>query len=150
MNRKALSPVIATILLVSIALVLALIIFLWAKSFVGDAIEKDGQAVELVCEDVNFKAEAYGTKLYIENIGNVPLYGVEIRKKELIGEVKNVETFTESVAAGETSEGIQLSIEDIDAGDTIIVVPILLGETNEYKKAHVCEKDFGEEIIVGV
>ena len=86
MNRKALSPVIATILLVSIALVLALIIFLWAKSFVGDAIEKDGQAVELVCEDVNFKAEAYGTKLYIENIGNVPLYGVEIRKKELIGE----------------------------------------------------------------
>ena len=77
-GKKGLSPVIATVLLVSIALVLAVIIFLWARSFVAEQIEKGGRVVEMACEDVKFLAEAYSGQLMIENVGSVPLFGVEI------------------------------------------------------------------------
>ena len=92
-NKRALSPVIATLLLVSITLVLAAVVFFWARHFIGEAITKEGEKIELLCDDVRFVAEAYGGKLQLQNTGTVPIYAVEIRKKALFGDVSTVGEF---------------------------------------------------------
>lgn len=157
LKKRGLSPVIATMLLVALALILAVIVFLWARSFVGESIQKQGREIEQSCEEVSFRAEAFASgvdsgKLSVVNIATVPLYGVEIRKKQVLGEITQVETFQNSmVLSGETGEiSIAQLVNDgeIVACDELIVVPVLLGETEQYKKAHVCDKDYGVEIIV--
>ncbi|MBU0761307.1 MAG: hypothetical protein KJ858_06510, partial [Nanoarchaeota archaeon] len=65
-KRRALSPVIATVLLIAIALVLAVIIFLWARSFIGEGLEKDGRAIDKACENVVFNADASVSEVSIE------------------------------------------------------------------------------------
>jgi len=154
-KKRGLSPVMATVLLVGMAVVLDVIIFFWARFFVGEAITKDGQAIELLCDQVDFKADAYGTPLtlYVENTGSVPLYGVEIREIGLFGDIIGVEAFQGSqVLAGETeSVGIPSEAE-VEDGDVLLVVPLLLGEVQDEpsrKKAHVCDVDYSKEIVVG-
>jgi len=149
LKKRGISPVIATVLLVSIALTLAVIIFIWARSFVSEAITKDGQAINLVCEDISFDAEYNSGQVLIVNRGNVPLYGVELSKVSLgsrthIGEG----TFIQPVGTGE-SVGISVG-ETLAAGDKISIVPIILGEQEEYKKAFVCGESFSVESTVTV
>ena len=39
-GKKGLSPIIATVLLIVITLIIAMIIFLWAKNFIGEKTKK--------------------------------------------------------------------------------------------------------------
>lgn len=153
-KKRGLSPVIATVLLVLLAVILAVIVFLWARSFIGENIQKQEQKIELICEKVNFVPEAIksdtglSSKIYIQNNGDVPLYGIEVRTKKFIGSVETIGTFSEKyIYSGETGE-VTVDLSSVDAGETLLVVPILLGETDEYKKAYVCDKDYGKETIV--
>jgi flagellin-like protein len=146
-DKKGLSPVIATVLLVAIALVLAVIIFLWALSFIGESITKDGSAIELACEHVVFEAEASSTTIDVVNRGNVPIYGLEIRQAGNVGgEVLQFERLPHTIRNGETES---IPISSLSGVDEILVVPVLLGESGNYKKEHVCDSDYGEEITVG-
>jgi len=155
-GKRGLSPVIATVLLVSLALVLAVVVFLWARSFVGESIIKNERDIALSCDEVSFKAEAYNNRIFIENSGRVPIYGIEILRKRTIGEIKEVAVFDEnqggvSLYSGE-SDDVDISglISDgtLEVGDLVSVVPILLGESERYKKAHVCSEGFAEEILI--
>src|SRR3990167_1849027 len=144
-GKRGLSPVVATVLLVSITLILAVIVFFWARSFIGETIEKNERAIEMSCEEVDFLIEAYNDgsgkgKLSVQNIGSVSIYGVEMRIKGK-GEIKEIGRSCVTVNPGNT-ETYEL-IEGVDSGDTIIAVPILLGETNTEKVAHVCDSDYG-------
>ncbi len=137
---------IATVLLVLIALALAAIIFLWGKSFVTEKITKFGGAVEQACEDIVFGAEAVASEqeVRVVNRGNVPLYGIEVRKKGL-GSVEKVGVFeSQSVLAGETES---VPVSGLVSGDTIVVVPMILGEGGDVKKSFVCG-DAGVETTV--
>ena len=158
LQKKGLSPVVATVLLISIAVVLAVIIFMWARYFVGEKIEKEGRSIELLCDEVKFVAEAYGGKLYVENSGSIPLYGMQIRKKGTFGtDVAGQVLFpSRSLNAGETFAGASGSGDGnlpgmISNGDDITVVPMLLGEVagKNSPTFHICDKDYGQEIRVG-
>lgn len=146
-KKVGLSPVIATMLLIALALVLAIIIFLWARNFIGEAVEKEGRAIELSCAEVSFRAERAGDKIDIENIGTVPIYGIEVRKKTGLSlEILGVETLEGTITVGQTSSVPLLNRGDITEGDELVIVPILLGETDRFKKSYVCDADFGETI----
>ena len=148
-KRRALSPVIATILLVSIALVLAVIIFLWARSFIGEGLEKEGRAIDKSCEEVVFSAEAFPGTLTVENLGNVAIYGVEIKRvdNQLGTEISQAEQFKSSITIGATGN-VEVPLE-IGARDTIMVIPVLLGEKGSQTGTHKCDDDYGVEITVG-
>ena len=73
-GKKGLSPIIATVLLIVITLIIAMIIFLWAKNFIGEKTKKFNEPVENACERVSFDAEAFESgDIDIINRGNVPL-----------------------------------------------------------------------------
>ena len=141
-NRRGLSPVIATVLLISIALVLAVIIFMWARSFVSEKVQKFSAPVENSCTDINFEAEASAGKIDVVNRGNVPLYGIEVRKVSA-GTIEGVMQFPEStIGEGETSS-VDISSYGIEDGTQLLIVPIILGEANGYKKAYTCDEKYG-------
>lgn len=151
LKKRGMSPVIATILLVALGLILAVIIFLWARTFIGESVQKEGRNIEQSCEEVSFEAEIFllDKKLSIENIGTVPIYGAELRKKQVIGEIKKVGIIREGIiTAGKTGTILLEQDIELESGDAVIVVPVLLGETENYKKAFICDKAYGVEVIV--
>ncbi|MBI2452542.1 hypothetical protein HYV50_05735 [Candidatus Pacearchaeota archaeon] len=151
-QKRGLSPVIATMLLVSLAVVLAVIVFFWARSFLAETITKEGVDIDQSCSSVDFEVEADSSlrelTITIVNKGDVPIYNVEIKKKGL-GEEKTITDIENqnSISPGETAT-ISLSSLDLRTGDEISVVPILLGETETYKKAYVCEDNYAKETTV--
>ncbi len=151
-SKRGLSPVIASVLLIAIALVLAMIIFIWAKSWVGENIQKDlgggPEAIDSFCDDIQFVAETeVSGRVTLNNIGNVPIYGVEIKRKQG-GSIENVGSaiFDNGIPKGSTGRA-DISLPDVSVGEEIIITPVILGETKEYKKPYVCEK-FGETVRV--
>ncbi|MBU0466079.1 MAG: hypothetical protein KJ718_03515 [Nanoarchaeota archaeon] len=150
-KKRGLSPVIATTLLVSVALVLAVIIFMWARVFIPEVIEKGGQDVAMVCEDVRFLAEARdGTReLFIQNIANVPIYAIEMR---ILGQGEIVDV-GQPVGGGTIGTGQTMNLtlpSEATFGKTVVAIPILLGETESEMVPYVCDIDYGVEVVVEV
>lgn len=83
MNKKGVSSVIATILLIALVVVLATIVFLWARGFIKEQIEKFGTPIENQCENIDWEVRKVAssgdiTSLSISNNGNIPIYDVSI------------------------------------------------------------------------
>jgi len=151
-NKKGLSPVIATVLLISIALVLAVIIFLWARSFVGEAVSKEKYGrIELACADIKFRAEAFATSpgyaqtIDVVNDGNVPIYGVDIRRKD-VGTIESVKKFDSTIGNGKT-QSINVSSSSFSVNDELQLTPIIVGTAGETKKTYTCT-DYSVDVKV--
>ncbi len=146
-NKKGLSPVIATVLLIAISLAIAMIIFLWAKATIGESTLKFKEPISNSCDRISFAAESdlASGKINIENKGNVALYGVEIRKKDT-GSVIDVKTLQHTIFTGETGS-VELPSELLQ-GDEIIIVPVILGESGNYKKPYTCAESYGVGAVV--
>ena len=143
-ERRGLSPVIATVLLITLALVLALIIFFWARGLINENIIKFGEPAENSCDNIVFDAEADSEngKIRVVNRGNVPLYGIEVRNLNE-GSISEGEFFEMVVGVGETGK---VEVKLTDLGE-ILVVPVILGEQDEERVQHVCD-DQGIEVSV--
>lgn len=152
MQKRGISPIIATVLLISIALILAVIIFLWARSFISEKAQKFGEPIENSCESIKFDAEAtfdeQNSELTIDvvNRGDVPIYGLEIRKKGL-GSVEAVGVLNEqTISNGET--GTIKTPYTGASGDQIAFVPLILGEAGDVKKSYTCDEKYGVETTI--
>ena len=156
MNKKGLSPVIATTLLVLIAVVLAAIIFWWVRQFVQESVQKDiggGLApIDSFCKDIKFNADISGDgKVTLQNNGQIPIYGLDVKKKGF-ATLKSIGTATSKyygVQNGDT-EDLQSGsiIGNVYSGDTVLLVPILLGQGNDNQKTYICDESFGVEVKV--
>lgn len=150
LEKKGVSPVIATVLLIALVIIIAVIIFLWFRGMTKEAITKyGGTNVELVCDEVSFDADYDGTnkKIYISNTGNIPIYDMKVKiYRERSYETKSIANWPETgINQGGGFEG------GFDAGEAnkIVLIPVLLGESERGKRAHTCEEDFhGVEVEV--
>lgn len=145
MNKKGVSPIIATILLVAITLVLAAIIFLWARGFISEKVSKFEQPIENACDDVDFDASisdgTNGVNLKVNNKGNVPIYAFNI-KVFGEGEVRVVENLGATMNIGDIYSNENLEF-DGDDKDEFLLVPVVLGSTDSGKVAYTCGDEFG-------
>ncbi len=162
-EKKGVSPVIATVLLIVIVVVLATIIFLWARAFLSEKAVKGDRTVEVSCGQVEFESQVVENSpncpdlpcapncpgnvnkesaVDINNIGNVPIYGIKIFEwdKGLGSVVAN-----EPLAGGTITVGKSVFIclgEDVDTGNSFRIVPKLLAEQDGKRVAYACpEKD---------
>ncbi len=145
MNERGISPVIATVLLVSMAVVLALIVLFWARGFISEEIQKRGEPIQNSCEEIDFVAEISDFNLKVINKGNVAIYGIEVKKKDF-GSISNLDNQDKQIPPGETSE--EISITGLSSGDNVIVVPKILGEKDDKKISFTCDIEFGYPIKV--
>ena len=151
-GRKAVSPVIATVLLVAIVIILIAIIFLWAMRFIPEMILKnDGikdKAVEQVCGDVVFEAQLKGAGtnfvLGIKNTGNIPISSLNILKISKFK--KDTEVIKIDLTKGEAKS---VTIAGLGSYEKINAIPMLLGKVKNGKlKEYTCPEDNGKEIEV--
>ena len=157
MKKKGVSPVMATIILIAIVVILALIIFLWAKGFVGERAQKFGSAIELSCDKTNFEVSILSggetgcegsdsQRLDILNKGNVPLYGFVIKEKGK-AEIKIKTTVEKETITIGSSDTFCFNSELPEEGE-VLVIPIILGETDSGKVAYTCGDQYGVAAIV--
>ncbi len=152
LKKRGLSPVVATMLLITLALILAVIIFLWARSFIGESVQKQGADVEQSCQEVYFEVQAFASSgIDIVNQGTIPIYAMEVRKSALLGDSAGVENLN-----GDTSIGIGQSAHInfpenmiVNAGETLELTPVLLGQLeNGETKTHVCSSSYTQEVEI--
>jgi len=159
-EKRGLTPVVATILLVALAIIIAVIILLWARGFMKEIIEKSiagkSERIENFCGDLSFSADVFLTDSKLEigvtNTGDIPIYGVQITK---VDETKGSKVNTGqiilnggSLTSGESSSGEVNSGIPFEEGDSVLIVPILLGEVKEQKTWYVCDEQYGAEEVV--
>lgn len=139
-RKKAVSPVIATVLLIAIGFVLAGIIYSWAGGFIS-RLSPPAQA----CNEVNFKAGVFCEEncvLEVFNRGNVDLYGFVVKsiKEGAVVVEETPETFVEA------GDSISINLESsYNEGDILLIVPIVLNEKGEQS---ICADNYGIEVSV--
>ena len=150
-ERRGLSPVIATILLIGIVVVIALIVFLWIRGLTEEAITKfDGENVKLVCDKVRFDAEYSSSTetVYISNTGNVPIYQMKARLSGG-GSYETVLVEDDWPETGLNPGGPYSGSLDVSGSEKIVLIPVLIGKTDSgAKRSYTCEESQGKEIAV--
>ncbi len=149
MDKKGVSPVIATVLLIVITVILGGLVFVWANGFFKEGSTKNGEPVENSCGLINFEAQyiADSKSIQINNKANIPLYGFQI-KTSGSGSVDVKKTLEATLGLGES---ISIGVSDIgtlNAGDKIIVVPIILGERGVGSEQYTCPDSTGQSVSV--
>lgn len=152
-SKKGISPVIATSLLVAMVVVIGLIIFLWFRGFTEEAVTKfGGTNVKLVCRDVQFESSYSGGQISIVNIGNVPIYSFQLKiEKPGSHSTEDIKEITDWPIEGLNQGGsFSGSIENsIGIGtEEIKVIPVLRGTSSKGARTHVCDEQYGEEIVL--
>ena len=150
MKRRGISPVIATVLLIAMVVVIALIIFLWFRQMTQEAVTKfDGENVELVCGKVEFDASYSGGTLYITNNANVPIYRMKIKTGGATRKTTTIGTDEGWPGNGLNQGGTFSGNIDVGGATEITLIPVLLGESESGRKTYTCkENQYGYEISV--
>jgi flagellin-like protein len=127
LKKKGLSPVIATVLLVVLALVLAAIIFLWARGFVTEQLEKQGKPTDQVCKDVSFEIDSTpvggGVEVQIVNRGNIPIYNFDV--KFVGAKDSSIKSFNFGVDVGGATDRELIPI--VGNPTQLVLYPMILG-----------------------
>jgi len=159
-SKRGLSPVVTTALLILVAIILFIIIMVWVKSFIKEQVEKDlgggPEPIQNFCDKVQFSADIYidadGPKVSMENNGDVPIYGVEVKVRKLASiKSAGIATHPFSVKSGDTIENIEVLGDgsgEIAVGNKVTLVPILLGEGTSEQKMYTCDNKYGIEAEV--
>lgn len=153
MNKKGLSPVIATVILISIALILAVIIFLWARSVLTEKAQKFDEPVEYACERVSFDADirrdtadTTSSKIIVDivNRGDVPIYKLILNVDDGDGNVDVLTSNGNTVSNGATGS---YTFDD-RSGTSFKVIPVIVGQAGDVKKAYTCEEQYGKDLEI--
>lgn len=157
-DKKGVSPVVATILLVAIAIILALIIFFWIRSLIGESITKfDNQNAETLCSELEFDAVYYpdSKEISLFNSGEIPIYDFEVLIKKTGGH--NTVTLKESaqnwptigLRSADTFSGVLNNIENSNSVNEIKIIPILrgTGTSSGQVRTLTCKQNFGVSVF---
>ena len=129
-DKRGLSPVIASVLLILLVLVLASLIFLWARGFISEQIEKFDRPVDSICEDIRFDAElvveAGFDTLEVRNTGDVDIFNFEVKRIQGGNSESDVFKFSVPSGGGERKD-FNFNMKDGSNPEKIIVYPTLVG-----------------------
>lgn len=134
-SKKGVSPIVATILLIIIAIVAIAIIFIWARSVIKEGVVKLGEPIENVCNDVSLDASLNVNNLDIVNTGGrVGLEGVAL--KDNSGDLHVCDI---NIPPGGSGSVDVTSCDPSVIGDEVkSIIPILRSDDGE---TYNCEKN---------
>ena len=135
-NKKALSPLVATVLLVALSVTIAAIIYIWLQSFITEQTLKNDALIDKSCEMIGYASEVSpdGATLTINNEGNIPIYKLYIKSikddgSSVVWEKSPMsDSITRTPVIGPGTI-VDINMEDIrDSGAiTIQIIPALYG-----------------------
>ena len=121
-KNKAISPVIATLLLILIAIAAAVLVYVWVTGFATGTTSKGAPELE---EKFKVEATSYtsgtGLKIYIRNIGLVPVVIDTIYIRDSTGSLITVSDVDITISAGSlTSTTLDTGLS-LNRGTTYII-----------------------------
>ncbi len=130
-QKKGISPVVSTVLLITMTIILAAIILLWARGFIKESLTKeiggDIKRVESRCSEISADSilnDDVGKTFGFTNTGNVPIYAVDLKLAEKDSGSSKVER------EGGVNPGFSIVFDyNYDEYEEVKVIPILLGKT---------------------
>ena len=130
-KKRAVSPIISTVLLILIVIVIAVIILLWSKGFIKERVLKFNKPVDTVCDqDIKLKTFVNDDGSFgFTNDGNIPIHSFDLKISELgSSSVLRIED--------RVNPGYSITIEPNDIGisdyyqlDEVKIIPVILGKT---------------------
>lgn len=106
-RNRAVSPLIATVLLIGIVIAAVAMIFLWMNKFVGETIQKYSENINVICDRIQYTASldqglvAGHYEITINNQGNDNIYQFNLKFKAKGTSVSG--TFSPKMPEGTTS-----------------------------------------------
>lgn len=128
LGKKGVSPLIATVLLISLVIILIVTVIFWVKGFVNERISKEGALAdaELKCTEINMDLKniqaTEGTKLIVElqNAGSEDIAGIIFKIEEDTFDYSNLvtvesiirpfETFSQKIEVGQVGTGYKVTL----------------------------------------
>lgn len=154
MKTKAISPLIATVLLIGIVIAASTMVYVWSRGFIAEEIKKFGESIDVACNKVAYDVHisAKGGKIFelvISNHGNVGINEINIKAiqggKSVIKALSQLspEGSPIVIGMGETAT-ISLNLDEfgLDFFDSVDVTPVLLGkgEKSGRTKLYACKE----------
>jgi len=152
-QKRGVSPVIATVLLVAMVVVIGLIIFLWFRGLTEEAVTKfGGRNIKLVCDDVDFLSDYYAGTLSISNIGNVPIFGMKVRisaqgSYETL-DIRNLSVDWPEIGLRQGGTFSGNLVSEFSGAEQVSLIPVLMGSSSSGNQIYVCEDTYGQDLIV--
>ncbi len=133
LDKKAVSPVIATVLLILIVLILALIILIWSMGFLKEAVVKeiDGnkKRVNEFCGEVKMQKILNPDGTFgFANLGRIPIYAINLKVVEKgTGSSETYEIGKSK--GGRVNPGVSTIIRgyNYDSYEKVTLIPVLIG-----------------------
>ena len=148
MRKRGLSPTVATVLLVALVVVIMAIIFLWFKNLNEETLTKfEDENVKISCKKVELEVSysPSSKEVLVKNIGDVPVAGFRIKTFSDGENDLELEEFEGIVIGG--SDRFNIS-PYIHGNEKILLIPVLLANSDEGSKEYVCDEDRGYEIKI--
>ena len=144
-NKRGLSPIVATLLLVAVVVTLSVIVFIWAGRFIPEVISKQGMPAEQACEQLVLSATFEGNKVIITNSGNIPAYGMSLffksngKSERLDLEGGIMAGTSKEFSSGIDKDGNSKDLSKFGSPESMEIIPGILGEGESGKKVYKCE-----------
>ena len=86
LNKKGISPLIATVMLIGVSLAIFGTIFFWLRGMIAENVMKFDSPIETQCDNVAFTAsldmtDPENVKIIVNNQENIPILGMNIKVK---------------------------------------------------------------------
>lgn len=154
-NKKAVSPVISTVLLIMIVIILAIIILAWSRGFVKEIITKEiagnKKRVNEFCLEVKMNPIVNEDNTFgFGNTGNIPIYAY-LLKLELKDLGKSDTIKIKNQEGGAVNPGHSVIVKDSRVSsysnyESIKIIPILLGTADSNVREFQCPELSGLEV----
>ncbi len=150
-SKGGVSPMVATVLLIAMVVVIALIVFLWFRGLTQEAVTKFDKNAELVCGEVYFQASYKNGVLGISNTGNVPIYDMKVKMaNDGNSQTQTMSGLSTSWPQFGLAQGKAFSETLSTIATKLTVTPVLLGNLESGgERTYDCnEGKYGYEISV--
>ena len=146
MNKKGISPLISTVMLIALVVIVATIIIVWSGGIIKEKTEKFGKAIDNVCLDV--KLETYvnpDNTIGLRNKGIIPVQEVKLIVNENGNDVIHDIGADEG---GRVGSGLSSTIEtySYSSGKEIKVIPVLIGRKSGILTKFTCPEQTGVNV----
>ena len=123
-DKKAISPLVATIMLVGLAIVAFIFIFTWTRGMISEQTQKFSEPIENWCGKVAFEATLDGNVVYVNNMASVPIYGMNMELSSKGGKTVKFVRSSDGIIDPAESDSVTL---DLSSAEKIRAIPVLLG-----------------------
>jgi len=157
MNKRGLSPLMATLLLIGFSVALGTIVMNWGQGYIEEKAEfvQSAHAAEVGCENVDAKVvtiaghpqlckENGDLKIFLENLANMPLEGMQLRLTGL-DDFRVIDNVLAQPLGGAQSVHVRGDVSDLGVLVQVKLTPMITsGEVSQFclRDALVFEQPF--------